>query len=463
MIGAVRKHFDLFSSQEDADIIDASIRKGALFGGANLWVLFFAILVASVGLNVNSTAMIIGAMLISPLMGPILGIGYGAGVGDTRLIRLSAQSLLLFVLISLATATVYFYLTPLHKAQSELLLRTSPTIWDVLIAFFGGCAGIVAITRREVSTVVPGVAIATALMPPLCTAGFGIANGNPQYFFGAVYLFTINSVFIAFSTWLFAKILRLPLRGEGADATHRKTRFWVAAAVILTLVPSGYLTLQLLRNEVFENTVASILNQSEATSNLLILDRKVNAAARHIELTIGGERPRRDVAAELSQLLAAAGVKNAEIQVRFSGSERVDVSALKQELQRDVYQNTVRQLSEQTARADELNRQLAQIQLDKSAQAGLIKELFVLFPRVKSVTVARGVFKPAPDADILPDVLSITLTVAGDEAFDTGRIRDWLGTRFPGLNVQINVQPALGDGQTGPAGEAVTADDKDPS
>ena len=439
----VKSHFELFSSQADADTIDASIRKGAVFGGANLWVVFFAILIASVGLNVNSTAVIIGAMLISPLMGPILGIGYGAGVADTELIKSSARSLLLFVIISLATATLYFLLTPLDKAQPELLSRTSPTIWDVLIAFFGGCAGILAVTRKEISTVVPGVAIATALMPPLCTAGYGLANGNLSFFFGAFYLFTINSVFIAFSTLLFSKILRLPPRGAADDYTRHRTRVWVAIAVILTVTPSTYLTFQLLRNEVFEHAVSTVLNDSEAASKWLILDRKVNAAGRSVNITIGGERPKQDVASLLTQLLAAAGVKDAVVKVRFSGSERVDVSALKQELQRDVYQNTVRKLDEQTLRANTLERQLAQLQLDKTAQSSLIQELFVLFPRVSAVTVARGVSKPSAEAEIDPDVLSVELAVNGSEPFDSARIGEWLQTKFPALHVQVVVRPAV--------------------
>ncbi|MEO8002519.1 MAG: DUF389 domain-containing protein [Arenimonas sp.] len=439
---SIFRMFDLLSGQADSESIDASIRERAIFGGANLWVLFFAILVASVGLNVNSTAVIIGAMLISPLMGPILGVGYGAGIGDTQLIKSSARSFFLFVIISLITATIYFFLSPLDKAQSELLARTSPTIWDVMIAFFGGCAGIVAITRKEVSTVVPGVAIATALMPPLCTAGFGIANGNAQYFFGAFYLFTINTVFIAFSTLLFTKILRLAPRGMALDATHRKTRVWVAAAVILTVAPSGYLTLQLLRNEVFENTISSVLNDSETSSNLLILDRKVNAAERRVDLTIGGERPSQDVAIELGHLFAAAGIKDVDIQVRFSGSDRVDVSALKQELQRDVYQNTVRQLNEQSAKADLLAKQLALVLQDKKAQSDVMQELFILFPQIKSVTVAKGVSKVTAESALVTDMLFVNLQVTGTEEFDPDRIKVWLGTKFPLLHVQVNVQPA---------------------
>ena len=170
--------FSLDHDKADPAAIDASLRAGAELTGANAWILIFAIFIASIGLNVNSTAVVIGAMLVSPLMGPIMGIGYGVGIYDFALIRRSSLNLGIAGLISLATSTVYFLISPLTEAQSELLARTTPTLWDVLIALFGGFAGIVGATRREKSNVIPGVAIATALMPPLCTAGYGLAKGT---------------------------------------------------------------------------------------------------------------------------------------------------------------------------------------------------------------------------------------------------------------------------------------------
>ena len=180
--------------EDEMETIDY-ISKNVEFKGANLWILIFAILVASVGLNVNSTAVIIGAMLISPLMGPIMGVGLAAGINDFELLKKSLKNLGIAIAISIITSTIYFSFTPLNDAQSELLARTEPSIWDVLIALFGGLAGIVAGSRKEKSNAIPGVAIATALMPPLCTAGYGLATGNVYYFFGAFYLFFINSVF----------------------------------------------------------------------------------------------------------------------------------------------------------------------------------------------------------------------------------------------------------------------------
>ncbi|HPC26926.1 MAG TPA: DUF389 domain-containing protein, partial [Paludibacteraceae bacterium] len=183
-----------------------SIKKDVEFKGANVWILFFAVIVCSVGLNVNSTAVIIGAMLISPLMGPINGVGLAVGINDAELLRNALKNLLIMILVGLLASTLYFLITPLSDAQSELLARTRPTIFDVLIAFFGGLAGIVAASRKEGKiTVIAGVAIATALMPPLCTAGFGLATGQMKYFGGAFYLLFLNSFFIALATLLMVR------------------------------------------------------------------------------------------------------------------------------------------------------------------------------------------------------------------------------------------------------------------
>lgn len=195
-------YLDLNKSMEDEQLTVESIRNGVEFRGANLWILVFATFIASLGLNVNSTAVIIGAMLISPLMGPIMGVGLAIGINDFELMKRSLKSYFIATVFSVTTATIYFAFTPLDEVQSELLARTSPTIYDVFIALVGGLAGIVAVATKEKGNVIPGVAIATALMPPLCTAGFGLATGNLLYFLGAFYLYFINSVFISLATFL---------------------------------------------------------------------------------------------------------------------------------------------------------------------------------------------------------------------------------------------------------------------
>lgn len=224
---------DIFTLEEDKvneEEVVESIIKGVEFRGTNLWILIFSILIASIGLNVNSTAVIIGAMLISPLMGPIMGVGLGIGINDFELIKKSLKNLFIAVVISIFVSTFYFYITPLKDAQSEILARTTPAIWDVFIAFFGGLAGIVAGSRKDKSNVIPGVAIATALMPPLCTASYGIANLNLTYFAGAFYLFFINSVFISFATFLIVRVLKFKKKvflNIQAEKKVKHSIFWL--------------------------------------------------------------------------------------------------------------------------------------------------------------------------------------------------------------------------------------------
>lgn len=436
--------FDLLQSQAEPEAIDAAIRKNARFAGVNLWVLFFAILIASIGLNVNSTAVIIGAMLISPLMGPILGIGYGAGIGDARLIRSSALSLLWFMLISLGTATLYFLVSPLDEARSELLARTSPTIWDVLIAFFGGCAGIVAITRREVSTVVPGVAIATALMPPLCTAGFGIASGQLEYFAGAFYLFTINSVFIAFATLLFVGLLRLPQRADLSPEQVRRTRFWVAIAVIVTVAPSTVLTFRMLKNEVFLQTANRVITSAEQKQGLIVLARNIDGRQRSIELTVGGERVGDEVVKGLAPQLEAAGIGDARLSVRYSGSEQVDLSTLREELQHDVADRLLAEVNRQSSEISALRNRLSSIDDQGKDRMTLMREIRALYPHVLQVESGEvsslGQDGPSPEPG--QRMLIVLLTTADGLFAERDQLLGWLNEREDGRSIRLHVLPA---------------------
>ena len=246
-------HGDIASTQEITKRINAGVR----FRGTNLSVLMLAIFIASIGLNMNSTAVIIGAMLISPLMGSILGIGYGLARYDSTYIRSSAGRLLAQVIISVAASTLYFFLTPIDGPSSELLARTSPAIWDVLIAVFGGLAGIIGVTRKEGGNVIPGVAIATALMPPLCTAGYGIATGVMAYTVGALYLFFINSFFICLTAFIVLKIIDIPSKIERNSVEFsRQKRYLMAFAVLITL-PSCFFAYQSVQ-ENLENEQAKI-------------------------------------------------------------------------------------------------------------------------------------------------------------------------------------------------------------
>ncbi len=277
------------SDQVDTEAAAERIKSGIWFQGANVWILAFAIVLASVGLNVNSTAVIIGAMLVSPLMGPIIGMGLSLGTNDWDLLKSAAKNLLVMVLISLAASTLFFILSPLSLVNpTELEARTSPTIYDVLIAFFGGLAGILENSRKERGTVLSGVAIATALMPPLCTAGYGLAHMNMHFFFGALYLFLINSVFISLATFLMVKYLAFrPVNNMVPEITRRRKQL-VSAVFIIFLIPSIWSAFNLIRENNFERNARSFVENNRIVGpHSYVYD--YNIKGRHVNISIAGE------------------------------------------------------------------------------------------------------------------------------------------------------------------------------
>lgn len=308
------KRFDLRQDQAKVEDIDSALRAGARAGGTNLWVLFFAILIASVGLNVNSTAVIIGAMLISPLMGPIVGVGYGAAISDVELMRSSAITLLGFTLVSLLTSVIYFSLSPLSEPGSELLARTTPNLWDVLIAAFGGAAGMVAATRRSFTNIAPGVAIATALMPPLCTVGFGLAHQRWDMALGASYLFLINSVFIASSTLLVGKILRLPKLQQLSSSTVQIHRWVISACLVAVVVPSIWLGYRLVQVEYFRSAATAAV-KSIMQADRSVVQRDIQVAERRISLVVVGVVDQDALKARALRALEQRGIRQVEVVV----------------------------------------------------------------------------------------------------------------------------------------------------
>jgi uncharacterized hydrophobic protein (TIGR00271 family) len=321
----LRDRFDL--SMDKADEIQTIdyIRKNVEFKGTNLWILIFAIFVASVGLNVNSTAVIIGAMLISPLMGPIIGIGMGVGINDFELIKKSLKNLAVAIIISVITSATYFLISPLSDAQSELLARTTPTIYDVFIALFGGFAGIVAGSSREKSNAIPGVAIATALMPPLCTAGYGIATGNLYYFLGAFYLFFINSVFISLSTFLIVRFLKYPKKQFMDAQREKRVKSYIIAFVIVTVIPSVYLGLQVVQQSIFERNASIFLEQELTFEKSRIISKSYDFKnnPKIIEVSFFGEKVEEVLVSNARSKMEDYNLKDVELKV-FQGYESGD-------------------------------------------------------------------------------------------------------------------------------------------
>lgn len=288
MLRKILHYLNLESEVEDFDQIHAVIEKDINFKGTNLWILVFAIIVASVGLNMNSTAVIIGAMLISPLMGPINGMGYSIATYNFPLLGKAVKNFSFAVLASLLASTAYFSMSPISTAHSELLARTSPSIYDVLIALFGGLAGILAISSKQKGNVIPGVAIATALMPPLCTAGYGLATAKFNFFFGAIFLFTINTVFIAFSSVIISQILKFPIRTLVDAAQKKKVNSIITVIILLTIIPSVYFGYGLVQKERFlENATKFTDNVSLFQGNYL-LSYEIKPNDNRIKLVYGG-------------------------------------------------------------------------------------------------------------------------------------------------------------------------------
>lgn len=325
---------------EEKEIVE-SIGRNVTFRGTNLWTLIFAILIASIGLNMNATAVIIGAMLISPLMGPIMGIGLAIGVYDFDLLKRGIKNILIAASISIITSWLYFLITPLHEAKSELLARTNPSLWDVFIAFLGGLAGIVAGTRKEKSNVIPGVAIATALMPPLCTAGFGLATGQWFYFLGALYLFFINSLFICLATLLIVRYLKFSKIEFPTEARQKRVIRSIWIIVILTILPSLYLTFRVVQRTIFEENAKRFIQKEFNFAQTQVVNRSFRFDHRNsaIEVLLMGQELKPRIIDSISQRLPLYNLGYADLIVRqgLDAKHEIDLAQIKASILEDVY------------------------------------------------------------------------------------------------------------------------------
>lgn len=390
----VHSRLDLRHDQASNTEIDLTFRNGVEFRGTNLWVLIFAIFVASIGLNVNSTAVIIGAMLISPLMGPIMALGYGAGINDSGLMRSSLFNLSLAVLLSLLTSTAYFLISPLSQAHSELLARTTPSIWDVLIALFGGLAGVIGVTRHVKSNLIPGVAIATALMPPLCTAGYGLSVGNWQYFGGAIYLFAINCVFIAIATLMMVRFMGLPNVKLLPERSRLKRRTIIGMIVLCTLIPSIYLAVDLVRKEIFESNTSRFLSKTfRLMPNVLVISHQSDHRNRQISINLTGDRLAEGEIMSLQNRLNEFNLVDTQLIVMQSGQEIPDINAVKNDLLKEFKKFNYSGIEQKDAQILSLQNELMGLKKHKNLQLFLTEiadELKVQFPQALELKVSSG-------------------------------------------------------------------------
>ncbi|MDO9001795.1 MAG: TIGR00341 family protein [Bacteroidota bacterium] len=358
LINFVKYRFNLDDDKASEQITIAKIRKGIEFKGTNLWALIFATIIASIGLNVNSTAVIIGAMLISPLMGPIMGIGLGAGIFDVGLIKYAFKNLLIATLIGLIASSIYFLISPLSIAQPELIARTTPTIWDVMIAFFGGMAGIVASSRKKFSNVIPGVAIATALMPPLCTAGYGIGTGHWDYFFGAFYLFIINCVFISIATFIMARFLKFQSIAFTDDLLKKKVQKWVGIIALLTILPSIFMAYRFVREEFFKQKIQNFINAEIKSKNIIIVNTQIDAHGKKAKLYVLGEELNDSSVNNLLINKSSYGLESSNIEIVNSTNEKqeINLDQLKSGIIEDLFKKQQEELNSKTIELENLKK-----------------------------------------------------------------------------------------------------------
>ncbi len=443
---------DRFNLDEDKATETATIeeiKKGVVFRGTNLWILIFAIMVASVGLNVNSPAVIIGAMLISPLMGPIMGIGLGVGINDFELIIKAIRNLGIAVVISVVTSAFYFWISPLNDAQSELLARTSPTLWDVLIGLFGGLAGIVAGSRKEKSNAIPGVAIATALMPPLCTAGFGLATAQWNYFFGAFYLFFINSVFISFSTYLIVRVLGYKQKEFVDEARKLKMKRYIYLFVLLTIIPSVYTAYQVVIKSLFEQNVNQFVNQELNFENAQVIRKQSTFAnnEKRIEVTLYGEPVSAELLVQAEKQLPQYNLDNTTLIVRqgYQDDNKGDLETLEQMnlkmragIIEDLYKRNEEILQGKNDQIKLLEEEILRLRSREMPMADLASEVKAINENIEALSISQTVLSHIKDSLTYDTVfLAYVNFNRPPRRKERNQVADWLKARIKTENIKL--------------------------
>ncbi len=413
----------LISLEEDKEHeqeIVESIKKGAVLWGTNLWVLVAAVFIASIGLNINSISVIIGAMLISPLMGPIYGIGLSLATYDFVFFKSAFRNLLIFVLFSLCSSTLYFWLSPLKDVQPEMIAYTHPSVWDVLVALIGGVAGIVGASRTRKGTIVTGVAIATGMMLPLCTAGYGIANQNWSFVAGAFYLFAINGICISFSTYLVVRYLKF----EPYEYVEKETQDWVRRTMtwlmILTLLPSIYLAYQLVADSIYRRNLKLFIDEKIRSNNHYVIQQTVlpSAGGRKVELLIVGQRISSQELDSLKSQLPRYQLTNTELSFRYGFDDTILA-----ETSRSVLTETEKLLLTQRMEMDSLrkNSQL-ETRIPQIAQ-----ELKAIYPEIAEVSIGKHL---ATDGTTPQEQTVCVLKMAKPDGSLLPKVQRWLAIRL---------------------------------
>lgn len=424
---ALHEHVDLAIAED-------SIRRNIHFQGPNVYILAIAIVIASVGLNVNSIPVIIGAMLISPLMGPIIGTGMAIGINDTRLLRDSLKNLGVMVAISIVASTLYFLLSPLKlENPTELLARTNPTIYDVMIALFGGLAGILETCRKEKGTVISGVAIATALMPPLCTIGFGVATLNLHYALGALYLFFINSVFIALATFVGVKYMGFKKVSTMEAGRERRNKRIMGFAIIVLILPSIASAVSVVRQNNFERNVETFIKSTKVLGNNYVYDYRTTHEGRNstVELFIAADELDPSNKETLYQLAAEQGLKRGQLMINtdiLGGSMRGG------KLAQDMLAHQSATIASKDSTIAHLQQQLDHLSGTEIPYQQIASEIKAQYPNAKTATLALGQTADSTQNDVL--MVQIQPAQAVSQA-DRDHLTQWLKVRTHIEDVRI--------------------------
>lgn len=417
----------------DPQAATQTIRANIPFKGPNVWILSFAIIIASVGLNINSTAVIIGAMLISPLMGPIFGLGLALGTNDIPMLRHSAKNLLVMVAVSLLASALYFLVSPLNLVNpTELESRTNPTIYDLLIALFGGAAGIFEMCRREKGTVLSGVAIATALMPPICTAGYGLANANMHFFFGALYLFTINTIFITLSTYLMVKYLKFPVCAQMDSAESLRNRRIITAVVIIVAIPSLISAIDVIRANNFKNKAIEFVARNKTLERSYVYDYGIDDREKTVELFIGGEQLNPYEKDRLREAARDAGLNPDKVIFKERlMDDNGKTSAESERLMQGIYARTDNEINKREAQIRLLEGQLREMKNAEIPYTQIYNEVKSQYPYLKDIYLARGA-KVQQDSVTREQRCIVMITVSGKSMPETDRekLESWLKIRL---------------------------------
>ena len=373
----------------DTDSAERSIRNNIEFKGPNAWILAVAIIIASVGLNVNSTPVIIGAMLISPLMGPIFGLGLGLGINDISLLKQAGKNLLIMVSISLVVSFIYFLITPLSLSNpTELLARTRPTIFDVLIALFGGVAGIFEQCRKEKGTVFSGVAIATALMPPLCTAGYGLASGNFGSFLGAIYLFCINCLFITMATYFLVKYFKFKTIEYDDQGFGLKIQRITTLVIVIFLIPSIWSAVVLVKQNNFDKRAVAFVEAHRSIGNSFIYDYQIDHQDGSVlKVFMTGETLSESSRNNLYTYAQELGLKEEQIVVKEYITRN---SQDNDEIFKGIYEKLDSKIGKYESTIEQLNRELQAAKKEELPYLQIASEISAAYPEIKQISMGQG-------------------------------------------------------------------------